>query len=125
MSTQTEMRGGDGRETGLPALRRRPRDWGKTAARAACLALAIVGLLPFAATVVVRSAWARTWAATQTERLVAAQGITARYAMSLRIWPLAVELTDLRVDSNDGGAPALEAAHARVRPRLFALLAGK
>ena len=90
-----------------------------------CVALALVGILPFAAAALVRSAWARAWTAQQTERILRGQGITARYEMSLRIWPLAVELRDLHVDSSDGGPPALECAHARVRPRLFALLAGK
>jgi translocation and assembly module TamB len=122
MSTHTETR-----DTALPAVRHRRhrRDWGRGIARGLCVVLALVGILPFAATVVVRSAWARTWAAQETERILRGQGITARYAMALRVWPLAVDLTDLRVDSRDGGSPALECAHARVRPKLFALLAGK
>jgi translocation and assembly module TamB len=127
MSTHTETRATDARDTALPAVRRRRhrRDWGRGIARGLCVVLALVGVLPFAATVVVRSAWARTWAAQQTEAILRSQGITARYTMSLRVWPLAVDLSDLRVDSSDGGAPALECTHARVRPKLFALLAGK
>lgn len=117
----------DGRETALPAVkrRRRRRDWGRALARILCVLLALVGLVPFGATVVLRSAWARTWAATKTEALLAGQGITARYQIALHVWPLAVELDALRIDSTDGGAPLLESERVRIRPRLFALLAGK
>ena len=94
MSTHTETRATDARDTALPAVRRRRhrRDWGRGIARGLCVVLALVGVLPFAATVVVRSAWARTWAAQQTEAILRSQGITARYTMSLRVWPLAVDL---------------------------------
>jgi translocation and assembly module TamB len=117
----------DTRETALPAVRRRRkrRDWGRDVARVVCVALALVGLLPFAATLAVRSTWVRTWAARETEQALRAQGIVARYTMGVRVWPLAVELTDVRVDASDGGPAFLECTRARVRPRLFALLAGK
>src|ERR1700689_2954092 len=90
----------DGRETALPVARRgrRRRDWGGGCARALCVLLAIVGLLPFATTLVVRSAWARTWAARETERILHDQGIVAKYTMALHVWPLAVELDDVRID---------------------------
>jgi translocation and assembly module TamB len=127
MSTPTATGPTDARDTALPAARpkRTRRDWGRGLARVLCVLLGLVGVLPFAATVVVRSAWARTWAATETERVLRGQGVVARYAMALRVWPLAVELTDLRIDSTDGGGPVLECTRARVRPKLFALLAGK
>ena len=117
----------DPRAMALPTARRRRkrRDWGRGVARTLCVLLALVGILPFATTVVVRSAWARTWAARETEGVLRSQGIVARYAMALRVWPLAVELTDVRVDSSDGGPPVLECSRARIRPKLFALLAGK
>jgi translocation and assembly module TamB len=117
----------DERETALPPVRRRRkrRDWGRGAARVLCVALALAGVLPFATTLAVRSAWVRVWAARQTEHVLRAQGVTARYALGLRVWPLAVELTDVRVEASDGGPPVLECARARVRPKLFALLAGK
>jgi translocation and assembly module TamB len=94
-------------------------------ARVLCVVFALVGLLPFGATVVLRSSWAREWAARETEGLLAAQGIAARYALALRVWPLAVDLQDVRVESSDGGAPLLQSDRVRIRPRLFALLAGK
>ena len=101
------------------------RDWGRAAAWAMCLALAVVGLLPYAAVVVVRSPWVRAWATRQTERALREQGIVATYEMSLRVWPLAIELDHLRVDSTDGGTRAVECPRVRVRPKLFSLLAGK
>jgi translocation and assembly module TamB len=115
------------RDTALPpvARRRKRRDWGKRLARVLCVLLAMVGMLPLGATLVVRSAWARTWAANETEGLLAAQGIKARYALALHVWPLALELDDVRVDSTDSGPPFLQSDRVRVRPRLFALLAGK
>jgi|GEM_PF-331876 len=125
-TTHTHPPATDARETALPAVRRRRRRrWGRRVAKAVCLLLALVGVLPFAATLVVRSAWARTWAARETARALRQQGVVATYAMALRVWPLAVELTDVRVESSDGGAPALESDRVRIRPKLFALLAGK
>src|SRR6516164_4776999 len=84
----------DARETALPAAPRRRRRWDpwRVLAQALCFALALVGTLPFVATVVVRSAWARSWAAARSEELLRQQGIVAKYAPSLRVWPLAVEL---------------------------------
>jgi translocation and assembly module TamB len=137
--TETRGAGGTGTDgtgghpaaagTGPPrvtARRRRKRtDWGRRVARLACVVLALVGLLPFAATLAVRSSWTRAWAARETSRLLREQGIVATYGMSLRVWPLAVELTNVRLQASDGGAPVLACARARVRPKLFALLAGK
>ncbi len=105
--------------------RRRRRDWGRSLARVLCGALALVGLLPFVVALVVRSAWARAWAARETERLIQQQGIAATYAPALRLWPLAIELDHVRIESSDGGAPAVECDRVALRPRIFALLAGK
>ncbi|HEX3772118.1 MAG TPA: hypothetical protein VHV30_14680, partial [Polyangiaceae bacterium] len=85
----------------------------------------VVGLAPFATVLLVRSAWARGWAASETQRLLKEQGIVASYAPSLRVWPLAVVLDGVRVESTDGGAPVVECDRVALRPRLFALLAGK
>jgi translocation and assembly module TamB len=51
--------------------------------------------------------------------------VVATYAAGLRVWPLAVELDGVRIESSDHGAPALDCTRILVRPRLFALLAGK
>src|ERR1019366_3359413 len=103
----------------------RRRDWGRAFARVLCAALALIGLLPFAATLVVRSAWARAGAAAETQRLLREQGIVATYAPSIRVWPLAVQLDRVRVESSDGGDPAGVCDRVGLRPRLFAVLAGK
>jgi translocation and assembly module TamB len=87
--------------------------------------LAAIGTVPFLATLVIRSAWARDWAARTSRRLLEAQHIEATFAPSLRVWPLALELERVRIESTDGGGPALECGRILVRPKLFALLAGK
>ncbi len=87
--------------------------------------LAAVGTLPLLATLIVRSAWARDWATRASVHLLETQHIEATFAPSLRVWPLALELDHVRIDSSDGGAPALECGRVLVRPKLFALLAGK
>jgi translocation and assembly module TamB len=126
-TTHTETPRVPARGTALPSVRRRRkrRDWGRVLARAVCMALALVGVVPFATTLAVRSTRVRGWAASATARALRDQGIVARYAIGLRVWPLAVELTDVRVEASDGGAPVVRCARARIRPKLFALLAGK
>jgi translocation and assembly module TamB len=101
------------------------RDWGAVVATILCFLFAGVGVVPFALVAVVRSAWAETWAVTETEHLLRDQGIVASYSVGVRLWPLAVELTNLKVDSTDGGGPALVSPRTSARPRLFALLSGK
>jgi translocation and assembly module TamB len=105
--------------------RRRRRDWVRGIARVLCAALAIAGVVPFATVFVARSGWARSWATRETERVLRGQGVVATYEMALRMWPLAVELTHVRVESTDGGPRALDCDRVRIRPKLFALLAGK
>src|SRR5580692_8198499 len=97
-------------------------DWGAVFAHVLCLLFAIVGALPFLLAGVVRSSWAEGWATQETERLLQGQGVLATYRVGVRLWPLAVELTDLTIASTDGGPPALKTPRASVRPRLFALL---
>ncbi|MGH7271596.1 MAG: hypothetical protein ACREJ3_14290, partial [Polyangiaceae bacterium] len=105
--------------------RRRKLDLGAHLARAICAVFALVGALPFLAVILVRSAGARVWAARESQRLLAQQGIVASFVPSLRVWPLALELDRVRLESSDGGAPALQCPRVRVRPKLFALLDGK
>ncbi len=105
--------------------RSRNRDWVRTIARALCVVLAVVGTIPFGTALVVRSAWARAWATRNTERALRAQGLVATYDLTLRVWPLAVELRNVRLESSDGGPRALACDRVRIRPKLFALIAGK
>jgi translocation and assembly module TamB len=99
--------------------------WDRRLAQLLCGLLGVIGLLPFLAALVVRSDLARGWAARETQRLLRERGIVAHYAPLVRVWPLAIELDRVRVESTDGGPPSLESARILVRPRLFALLAGK
>jgi uncharacterized protein involved in outer membrane biogenesis len=117
----------DRESTQLPPLpRRRPRrDWGRLLARILCALFTVVGLFPVAATLAVRSAWARKWATEQTRKILQDQDITATYSLEVRLWPLGVELGGLSVASTDGGGPALETKRVSLRPRFFPLLSGK
>ncbi len=110
----------------LPPLRGPPpRDWGAFVAFFLCMVFAAVGVLPFVLAGIVRSSWAETWAVEKTERLLHDHGVTASYRVGVRLWPVALELTNLRVDSTDGKGPAVVSPRASVRPRFFALLSGK
>jgi translocation and assembly module TamB len=86
----------------------------------------MVGVLPFVGTLIFRSSFVRAWAARESQSLLRSEGIVATYSPRLRLWPVAVELDRVRVESNDRGAPlALECGRILVRPKLFALLSGK
>jgi translocation and assembly module TamB len=115
----------DRESTRLPPEPRRGRDWGAVVAKLFCFVFALIGVLPVAAGAVVRSVPARRWAVQETTRLLRQQGIVATYQVELKLWPLAVELTNLAVASGDRGGPALTSPRASVRPRVFALLSGK
>lgn len=119
------MQVADRASTRLPSLPRKKRDWGRTIARALCFLFALVGALPVGVGFVVRSAWAQRWATAQTAALLAKQGITAKFDVGIRLWPLSLDVTNVRVESKDGGAPLVVTKRASVRPRFFPLLSGK
>ncbi len=98
---------------------------GRAIARVLCIVLAIVGIIPFAGAAVVRSPWARAWAVRESSRVLKEQGIVATYSVGVRFWPLSVELTNISVASNDGGAPLVATPRIRVKPRVLPLLSGK
>jgi uncharacterized protein involved in outer membrane biogenesis len=60
-----------------------------------------------------------------TEKLLRDSGIVATYGVELRLWPVAVELTNIAVQSSDGGPPMLTSQRVSIRPRFFAALSGK
>jgi len=112
--------------TMLPPVRRKKRrDFGRHFARILCVLFAIVGFVPVGAALVLRSTWARQIASRETTRIVREKGFDASYEVSVRLWPLSVVLTHVRLESKDGGPPALEADRIVAKPKLFALLAGK
>lgn len=101
------------------------RDWGRLFVRVLCVVFAVIGAVPLALGVLVRTQAVRAWAAHETAALLDRElGITARYDVRVQVWPLMVALNRLVVDSSDGGAPFLELERVAIRPRLFSLLAG-
>lgn len=115
------------KDSQLPPRRRKRggRDWGAVTAKVLCALFALIGLLPLLLGGVVRSSRARAWAASETERILRSQHLSASYEVGITFWPAGIHLENLRVDSSDGRGPALVAAHVSVRPRFFALLSGK
>ena len=113
--------------TDLPPLgpHKRRRDWVRGIARFLCGVLAFAGFLPIALGLFLRTQWAKDFATHETRGLIATLGIAAHYELDLRLWPLSVTLTNIRVEATDGGGPILTATTATARPKIFALMAGK
>jgi translocation and assembly module TamB len=66
------------------------------------------------------------WAARELSAVLQAQfGIRASFDAAIRPWPLTLTATGLRVESSDGGRPALEVDQLSVRPKIFALIQGR
>jgi len=104
----------------------RPRDPGRWIARVLCVLFALIGLIPAALGALTRWQPVQDWAAHETARLLTEQvGLRARYKVGLSLWPLSLELSDVTLDSNDGGPPLLVTPRLTIRPRLFSLLAGR
>lgn len=112
----------------LKAKRRqdRPRrDWGRAVALVLCALFAVIGAVPLALGVLVRTGPVQAWASRETAALLEGElGVSARYEVRVQAWPLQVALEDLVVDASDGGSPFLEVERVAVRPRFFSLLAG-
>jgi translocation and assembly module TamB len=110
----------------FPRSRAPRRDLGRALARALCLLFALVGLLPPLAAALTRWGPVRDWVADETTRLLDEQlGIHANYRVRLSLWPIGLELRDVTLFSSDGQAPALVTPRLTIRPRLFALFAGR
>jgi translocation and assembly module TamB len=111
-------------ETFRAPLRR--LDLGRLVARVFCLLFAVIGSLPLGGGVLARTETARTWAATETARVLRQElGVEAEYGVELSFWPFELALTNVQVPASDGGSPAFEASRMAVTPRIFALLAGR
>lgn len=113
--------------TQLPPVRRvRRRDWVRLVCRVLTVVLAVVGLVPVALGLLVRTSWARGHATRETQAIAAKLGIDAKYDVELRLWPLSVAVNNLRVEASDGGdTPFLTARRVSAKPKIFGLLAGK
>ncbi|MBM4362981.1 MAG: hypothetical protein FJ104_09895, partial [Deltaproteobacteria bacterium] len=110
----------------LPAFSRPRLEVGRALARAVSVLLALVGVIPFAATLALRSELLRERVATETAALLERTlGLAASYEVAVELFPLEVVVRHLRVESSDGGGPALTADRIAITPRLFALLGGR
>ena len=105
---------------------RRPRrDWGRLVAQFLCLVFGMIGAIPLGVGALVRTPYVRDWAARETSALLERElGLSARYRVEVRAWPLSLGLSDVAVEGSDALGAALEVARILVRPRLFALLGG-
>ncbi|MFO0570349.1 MAG: translocation/assembly module TamB domain-containing protein [Polyangiaceae bacterium] len=105
---------------------RRPTDFGRLLARLLCAVFALIGVVPLALAVGLRSKPVLDWAARETSRVLQTElGVTATYRVEMQLLPLRIALHDVVVPASDGGAPFLVAESASVRPRVFSLLAGR
>lgn len=103
-----------------------PRDWGRSVARVVCLLFALVGLVPVALALVVRSESVEELLASEAQNLLRGQlGLEASFQTNVRLLPLKITLENLVVRSTDGGSPALTLGSLVVRPRPFSLLGGR
>jgi translocation and assembly module TamB len=110
----------------LPSLGpRKRRDWVRGVARFLCGILAVAGFLPIGLGIFVRTQWAKDFATHETRGLIATFGVDAHYELDLRLWPLSVTLSNIRVDGTDDKGPVLTAKRAAARPKIFGLMAGK
>lgn len=101
-------------------------DPGRWLARFLCLVFGLLGALPLSAGVIARSSQAEAWVSRETARtLERVLGLSASYEVELSLLPLQVTLKNVKVDSNDGGAPAITAARVSITPRVFSLIAGR
>ncbi len=94
-------------------------------ARFFCFLFATLGLVPLLLALIVKLPSVRHQVAALTAKEVARFGISAQYDVGVSLWPLAVELNDVRVDSSDRPTPFLTANRVSARPRFFPLLSGK
>ena len=99
---------------------------GQSVARILCAVFALLGALPLGGEMLARTERVERWAEMETARtLERLLGIEASYRVEMHVWPLQVVLHDVRVNSSDGGSPALITDRLAVTPRLFSLLAGQ
>ena len=108
------------------ASERSPIDFGRWIARMLCAVFALVGAVPLAGAVAIRSRPVLDWASRETARVLEQElGVKASYRVEMQLLPLRVALSNVVVPASDGGQPFLVAESVSVRPRIFSLLAGR
>ncbi len=101
-------------------------DLGRSLARLLCAVLALVGVTPFAAALLLTSGPLQRWAEREAARVLRQElGLSARYRVELRLLPLRLAVDDLVVPASDGGSPAVTAESVSIAPRVFALFGGR
>jgi translocation and assembly module TamB len=101
-------------------------DWGQRIALLLCIAFALIGLVPLSGGLVLRSGPAKTWAASETTRLLRQHlGLTAHFQVELSLIPLRLEILNLAVKDTKAAEPAITADLVAISPRFFSLLAGR
>lgn len=101
-------------------------DWGQRIARLLCLLFALVGLVPLSGGLLLHSAPAKRWAASETSRLLLQElGLSATFRVELSLIPLRLSILDLAVVDKERSTPAVAAELIAVSPRFFSLLAGR
>lgn len=105
---------------------RRRSDLGRSVARLLSAILALIGVTPFLAALLLSSGPLQRWAEKEAARVLAQElGLSAQYRVELRLLPLRLAVLDLVVPSSDGGSPAVTAESVSVAPRVFALFGGR
>ena len=95
-------------------------------ARGIGLIFAIIGVLPILLLVLLGNAWLRDQAQVKSAELIHdLLNLDASFEAKIEWFPFRVVCEHLRVDSIDGGKPALEIEKVSLRPRLFTLMSGK
>jgi len=108
-----------------PVQRQKRRDGGRVVAIAICVLFAIAAILPIAMVFLLRTEAARNVAVMTARKALRDYGIEASFRLEVTLWPLGVSVENVRIESNDRGAPFLEARSIAARPKLFSLIAGK
>lgn len=98
----------------------------RSVSRILCLVFALLGALPLGAGFAAQSEFARTWASTETSRVLREWlGLKARYRVQLSLAPLRLALEEVRVEATTGDYDALTAERVTITPQIFSLLAGR
>ena len=109
-----------------PATARKKRTLGTWVALGLSIVFALVGVVPMAFGILVRTPSVQRWAADKTSALIDRElHVAARYKVEIKPWPLSLVVSDLTVDATDGGSPFASAELVSVRPGIFSLFAGK
>ncbi|MCH2107774.1 MAG: hypothetical protein MK135_00465, partial [Polyangiaceae bacterium] len=107
-------------------MRRRKFDFGRAFAQLLCGIFALIGCIPLAGGVILRSDLLHKWAASETSRLLEKElGVQATFQAEMTLIPLRLAVNNLAIPSTDGGSPALSTERVSIAPRFFSLLAGQ